>query len=61
MSLGLGVILGERRILEIVSSSADADGPTQKFAQLWCGLVTTIDGILDIAQDMGEIMSHGVV
>lgn len=54
-ALGFGVILGERAVLELVPPSSDADSPEQQVAQFRReDRIAAVDGVLDIAQHMGE-------
>ncbi len=53
--VGLGTVGRQGRILQTASSLADADGPTQMVADLRGeGPITAVDGILNVAQDVGE-------
>jgi hypothetical protein len=50
-----GVIVPERRVLELASSPADADRPAQQLAQPGREhRIAAVDGILHVAQNMGE-------
>ena len=50
-----GVVVPQRRRLEPVSSPSDADRPAQQLAQPRReDGITAVDGVLDVAQEMGE-------
>lgn len=54
-TVGGGAIVGERGVLQRLSPSSDRDGPTQEAAERWRELgFTGVDGVLDVAQDMGK-------
>ena len=60
--LGLGAILGQRAVLQVRPSSPHRDGPAQQPAQGRRGEanLASVDGILDVAQDVGEADLVGV-
>ena len=54
-TLSFSEILGQGGVAQLVSSPADADGPSQQISDLWGDdRIAAINRILDIAQDMGE-------
>jgi hypothetical protein len=62
-AIGLGAISSECGVLQRRSPPADGDGPAQQAAQRGCEAgFATVDGILDIAQHMGEadLMAFGM-
>ena len=63
-TIGGGTILGECRVFQRCSPPTDSNGPAQQAAERRRELrLTGIDGVLDIAQDMGEadLMGLGTV
>lgn len=53
--IGSGGVGGERAVLQGGAPLADADGPAQMIADLGSDDgVAAVDGVLDVAQDMGE-------
>ncbi|CCG42838.1 hypothetical protein PHAMO_490001 [Magnetospirillum molischianum DSM 120] len=63
-ALCLGGISDQRRVLELCSSFADTDCPTEMITNFRGeDGVAAIDGVLDVAQDMGEtdLMGQGEI
>jgi hypothetical protein len=60
-ALGLGGVVCEGAILQTRSSLADPDGPAQEFADFRGeDAIATVDGVLDIAQHVGEADLMGI-
>lgn len=54
-SFGLRRIGGQRAVLQVGSSLADPDGPSQVVADFWRDhRIAAVDGVLHVAQNMGE-------
>ena len=55
LSLGLGRVVGQGAVGQGFPPLADADRPAQEIADLRSEpLVAAVDGVLDVAQDMGQ-------